>query len=232
MINNDFRQPHDTRGPERRGLPPTIRRAIGFAECLTWLVGAAALSAWAWLHVTGAAGAHRELERFAAMRAAAALEAAAPDQTLWSPTRVRAWRGTLVRATPAPLAVLRIPRIGLEAPVLEGTDEWTLNRAVGHVADTAGPGDDGNCAIAGHRDGFFRRLKDVAVGDDVELDTIRGVELYRVERIWIVEPADVSVLGRTAARALTLVTCYPFYFVGSAPHRFIVRAVRAASAHG
>jgi sortase A len=110
--------------------------------------------------------------------------------------------------------------------VLGGTDDWTLNRAVGHIEGTAGPGAAGNSGIAGHRDGFFRGLKDVAVGDAIELETLGAVHHYRVTRTWIVEPDDVSVLDPTASPAVTLVTCYPFYFVGSAPQRFIVRAVR------
>jgi LPXTG-site transpeptidase (sortase) family protein len=87
------------------------------------------------------------------------------------------------------------------------------------------PGTEGNVGIAGHRDGFFRALKDIAEGDAIELQTLGGRETYRVERTWIVEPEDVSVLDPTPSRSLTLVTCYPFYFVGSAPQRFIVRAV-------
>jgi sortase A len=110
-------------------------------------------------------------------------------------------------------------------PVLPGTDDLTLDRAVGHIEDTAQPGRDGNSGIAGHRDGFFRGLKDIAPGDAIELETLRGKGLYRVERTWVVDPEDVSVLDPTPTRALTLVTCYPFYFVGPAPQRFIVRAV-------
>jgi sortase A len=116
----------------------------------------------------------------------------------------------------------------IEAPVLEGTDDWTLNRGVGHIADTAAPGAPGNIGIAGHRDGFFRALKDIAVGDVIELDTLHETIPYRVERVWIVEPDDVSVLDPTTTPAVTLVTCYPFYFVGSAPQRYIVRAVRTS----
>jgi sortase A len=111
-------------------------------------------------------------------------------------------------------------------PVLEGTDDWTLNRAVGHIEDTATPGSSGNCGIAGHRDGFFRCLKDIANGDVLELEGRDRVDRYVVERTWIVDPEDVSVLDPTPAPSITLVTCYPFYFVGSAPQRFIVRAVR------
>jgi sortase A len=110
--------------------------------------------------------------------------------------------------------------------VLPGTDDFVLDRAVGHIDDTALPGTNGNIGIAGHRDGFFRGLKDIAAGDPIELETRKGRELYRVERTWIVDPEDVSVLDPTPVQSLTLVTCYPFYFIGSAPQRFIVRAVR------
>ena len=95
------------------------------------------------------------------------------------------------------------------------------------IEGTAIPGAEGNAGIAGHRDGFFRGLKDIGPGDVIELDTLKGNESYRVERVWIVDPEDVSVLDPTSTRALTLVTCYPFYYVGSAPQRFIVRAVLA-----
>jgi sortase A len=111
--------------------------------------------------------------------------------------------------------------------VLPGTDEFVLNRGVGHIEDTARPGAEGNCGIAGHRDGFFRGLKDIALGDAIELETLDGRQMYHVERRWIVDPEDVSVLDPTPVRSLTLVTCYPFYFIGSAPQRFIVRAVPA-----
>ncbi len=109
--------------------------------------------------------------------------------------------------------------------MLPGTDDFVLDRAVGHIDDTALPGMDGNSGIAGHRDGFFRGLKDIAAGDAIELETLKERQLYRVERTWIVDPEDVSVLDSTPARSLTLVTCYPFYYIGSAPQRFIVRAV-------
>jgi sortase A len=199
-----------------------------WTERLTLAGGIAALALWAVVAVSGAVGTRVELQRFQAQKAAVQSAAAAtPDLSLWSPDRIRAWRETLARESPTPLGVLRIPRIGLEVPVLAGTDEWTLNRAVGHIEDTAVPGSDGNAGIAGHRDGFFRALKDIGAGDLMELETLERVETYRVERIWIVGPDDVSVLDPTSTPAITLVTCYPFYFIGSAPQRFIVRAVRA-----
>ena len=196
-------------------------------EQAAWVVGAAAMAVWLVAQLIGFFGARHEAQRFeVARKAAVSLTAPAPDQHLWSPGRVQAWRNTLLQPGPAPLALLRIARVGLVVPVLEGTDEWTLNRGVGHIDGTPGPGADGNSGIAGHRDGFFRGLKDVRAGDAIELETPTGVEQYVIERTWIVEPDDVSVLDATGMPAITLVTCYPFYFVGSAPQRFIVRAVR------
>ena len=118
------------------------------------------------------------------------------------------------------------PKLRLEVAVLPGTDDATLDRGLGHIEETALPGAEGNSGIAGHRDGFFRGLKDIQPGDTIEVDTLTRKEIYRVERTWIVDPTDVTVLDPTPSASLTLVTCYPFYFVGSAPQRFIVRAVR------
>lgn len=153
-----------------------------------------------------------------------------PDYTLWSRERIKAYEESLAQKTSDPMAVLRIPKIGLEVAVLEGTDDFTLNRAVGHIEDTARPGESGNVGIAGHRDGFFRGLKDIVKGDSLELETLKGTETYRVDDIWIVQPEDVQVLDPTPEPAITLVACYPFYFVGHAPQRYIVRAVRQDAA--
>jgi sortase A len=146
------------------------------------------------------------------------------DQRLWDRGRIRAYVVALSRPAPPPLAVLRIPRLRLEVPVLEGTGEWTLDRAVGHIPGTARPGEGGNVGIAGHRDGFFRVLKDITTGDVMELALATGLHRYRVQGVSIVQPEDVAVLAPDRKELLTLVTCYPFYFVGSAPQRFIVRA--------
>jgi sortase A len=144
----------------------------------------------------------------------------------WHPKRVRAWHDALRRLAPPSLATLRIARIGVNVTVLQGTDDWTLNRAVGHIDGTPTPGSAGNVGLAGHRDGFFRPLKDIAIGDRIEILTAGRVDRYRVTKTWIVSPSDVWVLDPTETPALTLVTCYPFYFIGSAPKRFIVRAAR------
>lgn len=122
---------------------------------------------------------------------------------------------------------LAIPRLGVTAIVLEGVDKKTLRRGAGHIPATALPEqDEGNVGIAAHRDSHFRDLKDIQEDDSIELTTLDGTFRYQVEWTKIVDPADVSVLEPTDEPALTLVTCYPFYYVGSAPKRFIVRAYR------
>jgi len=160
-----------------------------------------------------------EVARFHAQGGAAAL---------WDGKRILAYEKTLHVKMMPPLAVLRVPAVGIEAPVLEGTSDAAMNRGVGHIEGSALPGEIGNVGIAGHRDGFFRALKDVKVGDVVELERQTGAgiksEQYQVERISVVEPNDVSVLAATNDATLTLVTCYPFYFVGTAPKRFVVQA--------
>jgi sortase A len=124
-----------------------------------------------------------------------------------------------------PAALLRIPHVDLEVPVYVGTSERNLNRGAGLVEGTASPGSDGNIAIAAHRDGYFRVLKDVSLGDLLELESPTGQRRYRITDLVVVEPTDVWPLHATDEPTVTLVTCYPFYFVGSAPQRFIVRAV-------
>jgi sortase A len=119
---------------------------------------------------------------------------------------------------------LAIPRLGLSVVVAGGADKRTLRRAVGHIPGTALPGEAGNVGLAGHRDRYFRPLKDVQLADEITLTTPEGTFRYRVEWAKVVERTAVHVLDATAAPALTLVTCYPFYYVGPAPKRFIVRA--------
>ncbi|HEX3986928.1 MAG TPA: class D sortase [Acidobacteriaceae bacterium] len=132
----------------------------------------------------------------------------------------------------SPLAVLRIPSIRLDVPVLEGTDALTLNHAAGRIAGTALPGQAGNIGIAAHRDGFFRNLGKLRIGDPVELQTPSGVETYVVEQTQIVMPDNVSVLDPRPVPSLTLVTCYPFHYLGRAPQRYIVTALLERPAQG
>jgi sortase A len=122
------------------------------------------------------------------------------------------------------MAVLSIDKLRIRVPVFDGTDDLVLNRGVGWIMGTARPGEAGNIGIAGHRDGFFRGLKDIIVGDAVELKTLEEQATYIVDQIEIVNPESVEVLQPGGVPSLTLVTCYPFYFIGSAPQRYIVHA--------
>jgi sortase A len=119
---------------------------------------------------------------------------------------------------------IEIPRLNVSAIVRAGIDARTLGLAVGHVPGTALPGERGNAGLAGHRDTFFRRLDDIRPDDEIRVVTPGGTYVYRVERTDVVQPADIWVLEDTPTPVLTLVTCYPFTFVGSAPERFVVRA--------
>ena len=155
-----------------------------------------------------------EARRFQALQTAEFEQAA---KTHAAPARVRA--GGLV-------GMLDVPRLKLTTPVVEGDDDRTLKRAVGHLPDTPMPWETGNSALAGHRDGLFRPLKDVKVGDEIRFRTTRDEFRYRVTKTSIVMPDDVSVLAPKSQTGLTLITCYPFYYVGSAPQRFVVHAER------
>ena len=188
------------------------------------------------MRLHGTVGARVEMERFAALHPDVVAQAEEEsglfglvfdlDFGLWSKGRIRAYE-KVTGQSPPPEAILSIPRIDLRVPVLEGTDELTLNRGVGRIEGTARIGEPGNIGIAGHRDGFFRGLKELAEGDVLDLTTAEGNASYLVDRILIVNPEDVQVLETRSAHSLTLVTCYPFYFVGSAPQRYIVQASRA-----
>lgn len=180
--------------------------------------GSLLLAAFAVPTVYGRAMAHLAVAEF---------RAESGSHQLWDSARIRAYKQTLKVAMPSPEAILRVPKVGIEVPVYEGTSDLVLNRGVGHVTGTAMPGEAGNVAITGHRDGFFRGLKDLAVGDRVEVQRpAGGTDIYRVETIHVVFPGDTSVLNNTGQSMLTLITCYPFYYVGAAPQRYIVEAVK------
>src|SRR5436190_405797 len=153
------------------------------------------------------------------------LDVAQQDYNLWSPKRIAAYRDSLARKFAPAVAILRIPRLRVQVPVFDGTDEFALNRGVGWITGTTRVGESGNIGIAGHRDGFFRVLKDIAVGDLVTLSSLAAVTTYSVDQIEIVTPDDVSVLAPRAGPSITLVTCYPFYYHGDAPQRFIVHGI-------
>lgn len=144
------------------------------------------------------------------------------DKSLWSPQRIAAFNA--IGLAEEPEGILRIPALHLTVPLFEGTSERNLNRGAAIIEGTATLTDDGNIGIAAHRDGFFRKLKDIAIGDELHLQTRTSVRRYRVVDLRVVDPKQRNVLAPTSIPSVTLVTCYPFYFVGSAPQRFIVRA--------
>lgn len=151
------------------------------------------------------------------------------DYSLWDEGRIEEYEESLEHDFGPPLAIVRIPALDLQVPLLEGTDDLVLNRGVGRIVGTARPGELGNIGIAGHRDGFFRGLKDIGEGDTIELETLTATDIYRIDAITIVTPQDVHVLEHQSVPTLTLVTCYPFYFVGKAPKRYIVSATLVES---
>lgn len=121
---------------------------------------------------------------------------------------------------------LAIPRLAMKVAIVEGDSEKILRRAVGHLPSSAMPGDMGNVALAGHRDTFFRPLRKIGPGDAITLKTYDGDFEYRVESVEVVSPGNVEVLKPRGGRTLTLITCFPFNYVGSAPNRFVVRATQ------
>jgi sortase A len=152
------------------------------------------------------------------------------DRSLDSIEAVRAPHDVETPLQPsAPIGRLEIPRIGLSVVVAEGDDEKTLKVAVGHLPDTPLPWQEGNTALAGHRDTFFRPLRRIQPGDEIRLATRRGTFGYRVIRQMVVEPDELWVLDSSPSAGLTLITCYPFDYVGPAPRRFIVHAERMAN---
>jgi sortase A len=123
-----------------------------------------------------------------------------------------------------PIATVKVPRIGIETVVVQGDSAKILSLAVGHIPGTALPGQPGNMVLAGHRDTFFRPLRNIRIGDRIEIETPKGSIDYQVESASVVFPTDLSVLRNSGGRELTLITCYPFSWIGSAPDRFVVRA--------
>jgi sortase A len=207
--------------------------ALGKIERLFLSAGLLLLVIFMLAHVDRAISLRKELQQFRELRRNRTPEKSAlvsiserpwVNFNLWSKQRIYGYNISLIHNFAPPLALLRISKIHLEVPVLDGTTELTLNRGVGHIVGTARPGEAGNIGIAGHRDGFFRGLRNVGPGDTLELETEDKTDSYRVEQIAIVDPRNVTVLQPKATRSLTLVTCYPFHFIGNAPKRYVVEA--------
>ncbi len=149
-----------------------------------------------------------------------------PFEGTTAQTAVPSTAGPSVLPIGEPMGRIEVPRLHVSAAVANGDDDGTLSVAIGHLPDTPFPWEAGNSALAGHRDTFFRQLRNIRVGDDMRVATPYGDFTYQVSRTLIVTPDDLSVLEPTAEPTLTLVTCYPFSYVGHAPKRFIVQAVR------
>ena len=147
-----------------------------------------------------------------------------PDTSLWAPGRIDDYKASLTADLPPVLGVLEIPDVGLKVPVYQTASELVMDRAAGVIDGMAYPHEPGNIGISGHRDGYFRVLKDVEVGDSIVLQTLEGEKRFRIDTTQVVEITDTHLLQDTRDQTVTLVTCYPFYFVGHAPQRFIVTA--------
>jgi sortase A len=210
--------PSNAWGPLPPHASPPPRRGIRRLERLLLVLGFLSLGYYGYVSAETAlyqAVENRELD---------AILASAP-----ATPNVVAAGSTFIPRKPAPaqgarIGRIEIPRLGVSAVIRAGADARTLQLAVGYIPGTALPGEAGNIGLAAHRDTFFRRLRDVRAGDEIRLVTPDGTFAYAVEGTNIVEPRDTWVLNHTPQPALTLVTCYPFNYVGSAPQRFIVRA--------
>jgi sortase A len=220
----------DTATP-RAALRSALRTALRVGEYTLALAGGACLIAYGGACARTTITQHRESDAFdAALHARIQAEVqqklqqeSSPNRRDWSPARAAKYQASLEKPVHA-IGRLEIPDLDLSVMVLEGSDDDTLDRAVGHVPGTAKPGQTGNLAIAGHRDGFFRGLRHIEAGDEISLTSLDGIAHYRVEKITIVDPKRTDVLAPTKEPTLTLVTCYPFFHVGDAPWRYVVTA--------
>lgn len=215
-------------------MPSPIRLVSSWLsiENVLWTLGVALLLVFAGGRALGEVERRQAIVAFTASTPAKASGVTAlpsapvdPDRSEWSPARVRDHAESLRADTSLPVAVLRIPRVALEVPVFPDLSERNLNRGAGLVDTAAGADSNGNLAIAAHRDGYFRALRRVEVGDVIELESASQQRRYRIDALSIVDPHDLSPLQSSTGPVLTLITCYPFWFVGNAPQRFIVRAV-------
>lgn len=213
------------------------KSSLRWVERALIAIGVLCVGIWAWSWIDAKVYQYREsrlLEEAVNARAAASAASAASETDSLGTFREAS-------APPAPeekkeqsqpgeagslVGRIEIPRLDVSAIVLEGVDKKTLRRGVGRIPETALPGNGGNVGLAAHRDSFFRGLKDIRKNDIITLKTLDDTYYYRVSWTEIVLPKDTHVLADSGVPELTLVTCYPFYYVGSAPKRFIVRAQR------
>jgi sortase A len=233
---------------ERDARPRSERRGLRALEWIFLVLGLLALDCFVWINtssvlyqayqdwafdqslrgLTPSAGGfvNEEMRWFWSGRSESAPKSESSSASLPAPDEAMREAAPALRSV---IGRLEIPRLNLSVMVREGADESTLSRAVGHIPGTALPGKMGNVGLAGHRDTFFRALRNIREDDAIEFETTHGAYRYVVKSTKIVTPRDVSVLAASGGENLTLVTCYPFYYVGSAPKRFIVRATQVAT---
>ena len=197
----------------------SARSLLRGAEYVFVILGVLALGVFAVTRLESRVYQKRAARRFAGQTHVAAPMLKTPPETKRQKPRPAPKDGAIV-------GKLLIPRIGISVVIVEGTEDGDLKHAVGHIPGTALPGTDGNIGLAGHRDTFFRPLRLIRRNDALTLLTVGGMYRYRVVSTRIVGPDDVTVLYPDGRDVLTLVTCYPFYYIGSAPKRFIVQAER------
>ena len=211
--------PHATLSSRTSSRTPPRRRVLRWLERLLLVIGIACIGYYGYVSAETAlyqAYEMRELDAIlTSLPSPLPTEASSPSSTVEIKKVLKAG---------AAVGRIEIPRLGVSAVVRAGSDARTLRLAVGHIPGTALPGERGNVGLAAHRDTFFRRLGEIRADDEVRLVTAEGTFVYRVQGTQVVNPSDVWVLDATDAPALTLVTCYPFTYIGSAPKRFIVRA--------
>jgi LPXTG-site transpeptidase (sortase) family protein len=207
--------------PQRALARRALRAGLSLAAKLSFGLGALCAGLFVLAQTDRTVASASALDAFREVQASAL--ALTPDQTAWSAKRQADYRESLAEKFDAPTGVLEIPSLKLTVPIFSGTTELVLNRGIGWIEGTAMPGEEGNVGLAGHRDGYFRGLKDLKLGDTIDVQSVGRTLHYRVTDLKIVDPTDVSVLDPTDEPSVTLVTCYPFYYVGNAPQRYIVR---------
>jgi sortase A len=221
----------------RHGCPTP--RALKLLESCCWGLGLALVLTWLASTLLAEFGHRWALAAFEESRAGVAVAAmpasgdallqpgliyAPPDQSAWSAERIRRYAEARWNVPVRPEAVIRIGSLGLEVPVFPGATEANMTRGAGRITGSPRFGEPGNVSVSSHRDGYFRKLRNIKVGDEIVVDTRSATYRYVVEEIRITEPTDTVVLWPGDVPELTLVTCYPFDFIGRAPQRYVVRA--------
>jgi sortase A len=196
-------------------------RTMRVLEKALWTAGALLVLVYVIARADSAMGSRAALASFATMSG----PSYEPQYRFWSQERIKAYHASATRDAGPLVGILQIPSLDLVVPLYGDTSELHLNRGVGLIEGMASPGEPGNMGIAGHRDGFFRVLRDIRKGHRLEVHTADSRYVYEVSGVSIVDANDAALLAPTREASLTLVTCYPFYFVGPAPRRFVVRSL-------